>query len=172
MRGDTRARVLAPAFFFAQPDCSATSSITCRIRAVSSGYFVHLSPLGSGAVPSLRLMMRGSAHQFEQILHAVAPGCRGQFIGEGLHPEGMIDIGDRAQPADAHVRLRRSVFGAQVGDRRTAGPPSPCPSRACRRTRASRRTAMKIGGNTLRCSQAVGWPLSSVAAFMYMAATA
>ena len=38
-----------------------------------------------------------------------------EFVGEGLRREGVIDIGHRAQPADADMILRRAIFGAMIG---------------------------------------------------------
>ena len=46
-----------------------------------------------------------------------------QLVYKRVHGEGVIDVGDRAQPADAHVRFSRAVFDSQVGDvKRHVGP--------------------------------------------------
>ena len=56
------------------------------------------------------------AQNVEQILDAIPPGGRRQFIGEGLHGEGVWNIGHRSHPANANLRVRRPAFGAEVGN--------------------------------------------------------
>src|SRR5260370_40534583 len=52
--------------------------------------------------------------QIEQILEWVAPGGVSEFIREGLNCKPVIDVCHRAQPADAHVSLRRAVLDAKI----------------------------------------------------------
>ena len=99
-----------PGFFLAQPDCSATISITRRMRAVSSGKDRDLC----GPFGGRRSIMRGVADHVEQIFDAIAPGRGRQFIGERLHGEGVRNVGHRSHPADAHLRFAGPHFGAEV----------------------------------------------------------
>ena len=52
----------------------------------------------------------------EQILERVAARRVREFIREGLDREAMVNVRNRAQPADPHVRLRRAILRAKIGN--------------------------------------------------------
>ena len=56
------------------------------------------------------------SNQVEQIIEGIASRCMRELIGKGLHREGVINIGHRAQPADAHVGLGRPILHAKIGN--------------------------------------------------------
>src|SRR5439155_18498351 len=60
--------------------------------------------------------LTGTAQYLQKIFDAITVRRGSELVEEGLDSEGVVDIGYRAQPADAHMRLRRSVLGAQVRD--------------------------------------------------------
>src|SRR5208282_5592052 len=63
------------------------------------------------------------AEQIEQVLERVAAGGVCQLIRKRLDREDLVDTGNRTHPADANVRLGRSVFAAKIGDiERDIGP--------------------------------------------------
>ena len=121
--------------------------------------FVHLTPLLVGSGPS----------NVEHVLHAIAVGRGASSSRNECDGERVVDVRHRAQPADADVVRRRSVLGAVFGMRygRFDQAHAHLERGAVLVARESNVEAM--GGKTLRCSQAVGLPLASTAAFMYMA---
>src|SRR5215469_5583728 len=56
------------------------------------------------------------SNQLEQVVERVTSRGMRQFVSERLHPKGVIDVGNRSQPSDAHVSVRGTVLYSQVGD--------------------------------------------------------
>ena len=54
--------------------------------------------------------------ELEQILLGIPAGQCGQLVRERSDSKAVVDVGDRAQPADARVRGRRAGLTAQVGN--------------------------------------------------------
>src|ERR1700720_3257621 len=54
--------------------------------------------------------------QRQQVIVGIAVGGVGEFVGERLHGEGVINIRNPAQPTDADVGRSLSVLGAEVGN--------------------------------------------------------
>lgn len=63
-----------------------------------------------------RVQLARRADEVEQVLLVIASGFVGQLGHEALHGEGVRDVRDRAEPADAGVRLDLGAFQPQVGD--------------------------------------------------------
>jgi hypothetical protein len=71
--------------------------------------------VGVGRALGLVIDLARAAQHIPKKLDPIAARGDGKLIDEGLD-EGVVNIGHRAQPADAHMILRRSVLGAQVRD--------------------------------------------------------
>ena len=76
-----------------------------------------------------RSTIRGRTDQLQQEVLRVAAELVREFGDEGLDREGMRDVVDRAEPADAHVRSRLAALACACSGRRTACRPSPCRAR-------------------------------------------
>ena len=157
MRGDAEARGRCRGFLFAQPDFSATSSMTRRRRAVSNGCFGFRS--AALACPRRRSRSRAARRS------ASAGTRRGRALASAASSSVKLwtakawwMLRHRAQPADADVRRRRAVLDAQV--RRCGYGMSVQPMPTCQPPYCSSASKVEpIGGNAVRCSQAVGQPV-------------
>ena len=92
-----------------------------------------------------------------------------QFIDKGLDRKGMVGARHRPQPAETNVSLRGAILDADIWNIKWYLNPIPLKLPTAMPRRAS--NVELIGGNTERCSQAVGLSLESSAALRYIAAT-
>ncbi|MNS42097.1 hypothetical protein D3C72_744700 [compost metagenome] len=70
----------------------------------------------AAVIPARHRELAVLADEREQEVLGVFSGGRGQLVDEAAGGEGVVDVGHRAEPADAHMRLGEGVLEPDVGD--------------------------------------------------------
>ena len=167
MNGDAHAGALA-GFRFAP---AWLSRRRVRRRAADARCRRDISSPTPAATLRAHIEHAAGPDQSEQIIVGVAVGIMCEFIGEGLHSERVINIRHRPQPADAHMRRRLPILRCGSLEHRTERTYHPMDISPAPPYTSPSLKVDPMGGKTDRCSHAFGLPLSSTAAFRYIAAT-
>src|SRR6266481_3583390 len=98
---------LSPSGFFRDHLCNVAQTTGfpwIGLNRTSVIWILHALEIDRARVPD----------QVEQIVERITSGRMRQFIREALNSKSVIDVGHRAQPADADVSLRGAILDAKI----------------------------------------------------------